>query len=322
MTETDSLTRKLCAGTGHRQHGVALVIVLWMLLLLTAIASNITFTSRTEIQAMGNLVALARAEAAADAGVHRAIADLLAPAGDPSRWRGNGSTYRWEFSDATLHVTIRDEAAKVDLNHAPAILLAGLFRAVGETNEQALALADAVVDWRDPDELRSLHGAERAEYAAAGKPYAPANSPFETVEELQQVLGMDDALFRRVRMLVTVYSQLGTIDASVAARPVLLALPSATPALVDDHIMRRGLLLERGLPAPPFPLAPPTNPTTFYSILAEAELGDNIRFSREAVVRLTGNALNPFIILAWRDVSSSTDTILASDSTNPNGHPR
>lgn len=289
----------------HRpaQAGIALVVVLWVLALLSVIAGSLVFSSRTEVLMAGNLSSLAQAEAVADAGVHKAIHELARPQTDPQRWKGDGLTRLWNFAGAELRVTILDESAKVDLNAAPTVLLKGLFRALGVAEPEADALADAVADWRDPDDLRSLHGAEKADYAAAGRDYGPANGQFETIEELRQVLGMSDGLFRKLETLVTVQSRQSGINAGVAPREVLLALPGATAEQVDLFLEQRRILLEQGLPAPAFPgaqgLAAGAVGSVF-SIQVEAVLGDNARFFREAVVRLTADIKAPVAVLAWR----------------------
>jgi general secretion pathway protein K len=294
---------------GHRrapfgaQSGIALVVVLWVLALLSVIAGSLVFSSRTEVLMAGNLAALAQAEALADAGVYKAVYELARPPTDLLRWQGNGLPHRWNFEGAELRVTILDESAKLDLNAAPTVLLKGLFRVLGVEEPDADALADAVADWRDADDLRSLHGAEKADYAAAGRDYGPANAPFETIEELRQVLGMSDDLFRKLEPLVTVYSQQSGINNAVAPREVLLALPGAIPEQVDIFLEQRRILLGQGLPAPPFPGGQGLSAGAIgsvFSIQVEAVLSDNVRFFREAVVRLTGQPKEPMTVLAWR----------------------
>ena len=285
------------------QSGIALVLVLWMLALLSVIAGSLVFSWRTELLMARNLTSLAQAEALADAGVHKAIHELAQSQTDPQRWKGDGLTRLWIFQGAKLRVTILDESAKVNINAAPAVLLKGLFRAVGVAEADADALADAVADWRDADDLRNLHGAEKADYAAAGKDYGPANALFETTEELRQVLGMNDDLFHKLESLVTVYSRQSGINTAVARREVLLALPGTTPEQVDIFLGQRQTLLEQGLPAPVFPgIQPLSSGATgsVFSIQVEVVLSDNVRFFREAVVRLTGNIKEPVMVLAWR----------------------
>ena len=62
-----------------RQRGIALLIVLWGLVLLAVIAVSFASGTRTETMLARNLVDNAKARALADAGVHRAIFELLAP---------------------------------------------------------------------------------------------------------------------------------------------------------------------------------------------------------------------------------------------------
>lgn len=311
-------------GTGRpsRHGGVALILVLWMLALLTVIANSVAFSVRTEFQAAANLVAMAQAEAAADAGVSRAIYELMKPDSDPLRWQANGLVHEWSFGDARLEIRISDESGKIDLNAAPATLLAGLFKALEIPENEALALADAVVDWRDADLLRSPNGAERDDYAAAGRAYGPANASFQSITELRQVLGMNEGLYRLLEGLVTVYSRRNTVNAAVAAPAVLIALPGATREQVAWYVDQRQFMLERGLPPPPFPVSQGNaRPISFYSIQAVAVLGDNARFSREGVVRLTGNPSDPFVFLAWRTPRLGMNPAPSLDSTHSNGQP-
>ena len=62
-----------------RERGIALVIVLWGLVLLAVVAASFATGSRTETILARNLVENAKARALADAGVQRAILELLMP---------------------------------------------------------------------------------------------------------------------------------------------------------------------------------------------------------------------------------------------------
>ena len=59
----------------------------------------------------------------------------------------------------------------------------------------AAALVDAIVDFRDEDDLHCLQGAEDRDYADAGLPRGAKDAAFEAVEELQQVLGMTREIY-------------------------------------------------------------------------------------------------------------------------------
>lgn len=308
----------------RRQHGIALVIALWMLVVLTVIAGSMAFSLRSELQVAAGHAASARVEAAADAGVFRAIRELTRPVTDPARWQGDGMPHDWQLGGISLQVVIVDEAAKADLNNAPAELLKGMFTVQGSDDASASALADAILDWRDGDDLRRMNGAEKGEYIAAGKEYGPRNGNFESIEELRLVLGMTEEIFERIARLVTVHSGRQGIDGAVAPRELLLALPGATPELVDAYVAQRQSLLAQGLPAPAPPFASAMSAGRLgdtFSIQVLAVLSDNATFFREAVVRVTPNPSAPFVILAWRAPKSGLGIAAPNPEMQPSRQP-
>jgi len=308
------MSRRAKSGT---HAGIALVVVLWMLALLSVIAGSLVYATRTEVQIAGNLASLAQAEALADAGVARAIMEMQRPKStDPAQWRADGLPRQWPYREALLTIVILDESGKIDINTATPQLLTSLFQSVGAADPEALA--DALKDWRDTDDLRSPKGAEKEDYAAAGKTYGPANAAFESVEELRQVLGMTDDLYQRLERSITVHSYQPGVNTAVAPRQVLLALPGATPEQVDAYIEQRRGLLEQGLPVPPFPAAGVAGAAlgSTFSVQVEAVLRDNTRFFREAVVRLSGNIQEAPTILAGRAPTVGTTPSAASNTAD------
>ena len=55
-------------------------------------------------------------------------------------------------------------------------------------------IADAILDWIDPDDNPREQGAERDYYAALPHPYAPRNGPLASIDELLLVRGVTPAL--------------------------------------------------------------------------------------------------------------------------------
>ena len=133
--------------------------------------------------------------------------ELFKPPGSPEGWRRDASLHEWVFDDTPVAVRLSDESAKIDVNTANQELLKGLFRFAGLSEEDAVKLIDAVLDWRDPDSLKRPFGAEEAEYSQAGLKGRPANFPFQSTEELQLVLGMRPEVFQRIAPMITVYSR-------------------------------------------------------------------------------------------------------------------
>ncbi len=288
----------------HHQHGIALVLVLWATTLLTVIAASFAFSMRTDTLLVQNLSASARAQNLADAGVQRALYEMFKPASDQQRWKGDGVAHQWEFGAARISIMIQDVSGKIDLNSASDILLKGLLKSGGLDDAQSGVLLDAILDWRDEDDLRRINGAEAAEYQAAGLKYKPANAPFVTIDELQRVLGMTPQLYAKLVDSLTVDSHQAGINAAIASRQVLLALPGADAALVDAYIAARNDALSNNLPLPPFaPAAAAVAGDTgsVYSVRAEAVLPDGATFIRESVVKINQGAVRKIAYLSWKE---------------------
>lgn len=283
------------------QRGIALVIVLWLTVLLTVVASGFAFSMRTEALAARNAVDVARARALADGAVERTLFELARPRVNDA-WLADGAPRSFAVDEAQVRVIAIDEAAKIDLNTGTELLLKGLLKSsAGVDDPTADKLVDAIVDWRDPDDAKRPNGAEDADYRAAGLKYGPANAPFETVGELSRVLGMTPEIFAAVAPSLTVFSRQPGINPATASRAVLLALPAATPETVDAYLITREEARRAKLPTPSYPPATGfgAGAVPVWRIAAEATLPDGVTFVREAVLRPTVNPRNPTTILAW-----------------------
>lgn len=225
----------------NRMRGVALVMVMWLVALLTALIGAFAMTARIEHMQGRVLSRGIVVEQAARAGLEYAMTRVVEA--DPAlQWLPDGRAYPWAFGGTEIEVRIVDEAAKVDLNNAGIDLLAALLRAVGAEPDVATAVAAAIVDWRDPDTLtQPAGGAEDAQYAEAGRPHGAKDAPFETAAELEQVLGMTPALYAAVAAHVTVHSGRPQPDQRFASAEVLQAMGVDPTAIL--------LQRESGLPA-------------------------------------------------------------------------
>ena len=288
----------------RRQGGIALVIVLWITILLAAIAVGMSQDSRTQTLLTRNQLALAKARALADGAVERAMYEHLRPPYPEKVWFPNGAVHGWEEDGARLAVSLAYESGRIDVNVAREPLLKGLFTsAAGLEPEAVNRIVDAIMDWRDPDDAKRINGAEAADYRAAGRNYVPANANFETIEELQRVLGMTPEIYAKVADLITVHSRQPGIDPAGASREVLLAIPNMTPDVVDAYIVQRELARLNSQPAPPLPQAVGyvSIGATGFHVNATVRMPDNEVFVREVVVQPTGNPKRPLQYLAWRE---------------------
>ena len=297
------------------QTGIALIIVLWITTLLMLVASSFIYAMRTDVHIVANSLARARLEAVADAAVQRGILEMLKSPQLPNRWTTDGVAQPWSYQGVAVDVSMTDESGKLDINTVSDVLLRGLFLAQGMKDEEVAAVTDAILDWRDPDSLKRLHGAEEAEYLAAGYSYKPANAAFQSIEELRLVMGMTPELFDKVAPLITIYSRQPGINASIAARGVLRAIPGATDLLVDQYIALREQARAAKTPIPQFAPAAPY-PSSFANgvvivraVATGGEGNEGASFIREAVVMRLATPKRPYTFLRWKE-----GTVMAPDS--------
>ncbi len=262
-----------------RERGFALLIVLWTVVLLALLVTQLTASGRAEAQLAFNLRAAAVAEAAADGALSEGVFHAL----DSSdrHWRADGVTHVLRLPSATAEVRIDNEAGKVNINSAAPELLAALLRAVGVDTGTSTTLAAAMVDWRFVD---AQHGgaAKAVAYRNAGRDYGPPSAPFRSLQELGLVIGMTPELLARLSPHITVYHD-GEPDYFAADPLVRQALRTATGA--DPATRSSG-----------------GNPEeTVVAITARAVVNGGGGFVRRAVVKLgvekEGGSL--FQILTW-----------------------
>ncbi|HXN16092.1 MAG TPA: hypothetical protein VN878_06925 [Usitatibacter sp.] len=285
------------------QEGVALILVIWVAVLLTVVASSFIVERRTETMMVVNSISRARAEGAADAGVQRAIYEMYRIDNATDAWRRDGTPYDWNFDGIAVRVELREESAKIDINTASDPLLRGLLLFAGLNEEEATKLLDAILDWRDADSLKRPNGAEEADYRAAGLSYRPANAPFQAIEELQLVLGMRPDIYRRIAPSITVHSRQVGVNVALASREVLLAIPGLTAGIVDQYLARREEARALGQPIPSLPQASAFSAAgvAIANVRSEARLEDGTVFIREAVAMLRPVPRKPVTFLAWRE---------------------
>lgn len=297
----------------QKERGVALVIVLWTVMLLTVIAGNFVFAMRTETTVVRNAVAAAQAEALANGAVHRALYETFKPVADASSWKADGRERTWEKDGAKIKVVMMDESGKIDINMSSDALLRGLLLSVGVDAAKTEQLLDAILDWRDVDSLPRPNGAEVDAYSATGLKYEPANASFEAVEQLQQVLGMTPEIFHRMAPLITVHSRQPGINTLVAPRGVLMAIPGVDPTQLDTYIAQRSQSLAAGQTPPPFAAGAAFSAAPADSIInihAEARMPDGAIFVREAIARRSGQAKQPIAFLSWKEGRPAPDAVL------------
>ncbi len=275
-----------------KQRGIALVMVLWFLVLLSVIALYLADVSRSEARLTVNLRSATQASYGAESGVQWAIWNLSLPQGQG--WLADGGWQEMALAqDLTVMVSVEDENGKFDLNTLPPEQFQRLFLAAGVAEENANILIDRILDWRDKDDLKRLNGAEDADYRAAGLSYEARDDRFKRVDELKQVLGMDLDTYNKIAPALSVHARSQGVNPLVAPKLVLLSLPGASEPLVDQYIEQRRRFRHDGLPEPAAPvtdarLISTSTSGVYYTVRTEGRLDSYANVGQKVLLQRSG----------------------------------
>lgn len=297
-------------GAGSAQtRGFALLIVLWFLVLIAAIATYLLVNARMEIAIARNIRSSAAAEALADAGIAEALFNETDPLAS-NHWRLDGAPHRLRLAAGEVTIRITDENGKVNPNYATDGLLAALPQAAGIEQMQARRLGAAIADWVGASSAPRPLGAKLEQYRAAGKSYGPPNAAVESLDELQLVLGMTPQIFAAVRPYTTIYTDTGMPDPSYAPPPVQRALVLAEREPVTEPPIGAGTGPDAtaadnsGATTPDSPAAPSAaasgEPETVLRVEVIARLPDGGTFVRDAVVKVDLGSPKGYELREWR----------------------
>ncbi|MDA8125423.1 MAG: general secretion pathway protein GspK [Deltaproteobacteria bacterium] len=233
------------------QKGIALLIVLWVMTILTVMVFSFSLLTRSET--FGTLAFREELEKKlrAESGIERGIMEIIYQSINRNQtvtvegkeaWKLDGTPYTAGIGQGGYVVRIFDESGKISLNgltDSSGIVLKNLLVNQGASPENADIIVDSILDWKDPDDLHRLNGAENDYYQSLPKPYRAKNAGFETLEELSLVRGMTPELLygtgKRAGIFpfLTVHRKAGQINVNVAPKEVLAALPGMDAALVE-----------------------------------------------------------------------------------------
>jgi general secretion pathway protein K len=167
---------------------------------------------RTEVNITKNFKEEAQLYAMAEGGVQRGIAELILRhdprvqqlkktmrteevALEKKEWLGDGRPYTVQFDQGKCEVRIMSESGKMNINTVTETTLRKVIGNLGLEGEKRDVVVDAILDWRDPDDLYRINGAENDYYQSLKEPYGCKNSNLDSIEELLLVRGVTPELF-------------------------------------------------------------------------------------------------------------------------------
>jgi general secretion pathway protein K len=242
-----------CRSDNAARRGSALLTVLWLTAALSAIGLALANNVRGETERAATALDDTRSYFVARGAIERAALHILW-----ARYRTPGNDLNWfqygspsmdlDFPSAAVHVDVIPEASKLALNAATPEQLFALLSALGEPESRALAITNAIVDWRTP--LTPEHpGLFDAFYLSRSPSFLPRHASFHENEELLLVQGITPGLYYgtsldggtsgggALRDCVSVYGSTG-VDVNTARRETMIAL-GIPPADADAIVQRR-----------------------------------------------------------------------------------
>ena len=255
--------------TRQKQQGIAVLTAILVVAIATVLAVNLLWGTSVDIQRTQSLLAQDQARLY-NLGGEELAKDALSRDGQGSGASrddyGKNEDEKWatyivtQFKDGTLEGGLIDQQGLFDLN---SLIDSGTTKADTQAKEQfenllvlvaadldvpvdldtAAALADATIDWLDPDAQPELGGAEDDYYTSLQPPYVPANFWFTSVSELQAVKGFTPEILRVLWPHVTALPRRGKpppglssprwpLNVNTATHLVLASLARGTTA--DD----------------------------------------------------------------------------------------
>ena len=195
------------------EKGVALLLIMWVLFLLSVISAEFAFSMRTDFIITLNFKEEIEAYYLARAGINQAVAKILHQkmAFNEKNKNKDLSLSEEDMEDTyptpdwnknmvsgTFSYELTDEQGKINLNSLRKnnsqdrkIIRCLLEEAAGVEDESTQnTIIDSIMDWMDGDDLYKPAGAEEDYYQGLSPPYHCKDGPFDTVEELLLVQGV------------------------------------------------------------------------------------------------------------------------------------
>lgn len=254
------MRRRRCNNRSHklsRPRGFVLLAVLWVMLGVSALGLALALSARNAIRGAKNRRSSEIAAWKAEGCAEQARVVIAAALGREPDGRSvdvvtthDGGRTGWRSLDRVVAesplmrssdcvVTLCAAGSAIDVNTASEELLHSFFVELVSSSDRADSLTQALLDWRDPDDIPRPLGAEREWYERTGRTL-PANGQLSDAREIRFVRGFD--AIGGLDSLLDV--EPGRIDLSHAPLVVLAALPGFT----SEAVSRMGEERLRGIP--------------------------------------------------------------------------
>jgi general secretion pathway protein K len=251
--------------------GVALIMVLWVIAILTVVVLEFSFAMRTEVHITQNFKEDLQLYALAEGGVQRAIAELVLKQDtriqqlrktlkdeevptENKEWVTDGRAYELPSELGTTEIRIMSEGAKININTVSETRLRKIIENLGLEAEKRDIVVDSIMDWKDSNDLHRMNGAENDYYQSLEEPYEAKDANLDSIEELLLIRGVTPDLYygkkatkkgeegetpgrAGLKDIFSIYSQGEIIDIN-SATSIVLRFALGIPEMVSEAIVK------------------------------------------------------------------------------------
>lgn len=291
-------------GRRRDEDGFVLVSVIGALLLISLIGMTLMRSSESETLARAAMEAHGETTAFAD-GMLRLTALKITdrrtlPSGRPLV-PSDGTPAYCRDEDRIVEARVYDTSGLININSASADMLEYLLVGFDMLLPDAQKLAAAIIDFRDADDTPMVGGAESLDYQQAGRPYGPKNAAFDSIDELDQVLGMTPELLQRMRPFLTVHSSSRSFETALAPIELLQIIAKGYSGAPVGGIApsRDSLRLPPQLTTKVGTRGTQRGGSRTFQVRISVKLKTGAQFTREAAIDLSQATDLGFVVRSW-----------------------
>jgi general secretion pathway protein K len=189
--------------THHNSGGIALIMVMCAIFVLSALAAGFVLSMKVETRLAYNANSEQQLLWLGRSGVELARYVLSQhPPGEPydslnQKWAGGSGSLsesnsvlsslplnNYPVGDGTVSIKIIDLERKVNINTASATTIQQALTLMGVDANDISVVSDSILDWIDSDDLPRVAGAESDYYQGLAVPYYAKNAPIDDLSEL------------------------------------------------------------------------------------------------------------------------------------------
>jgi general secretion pathway protein K len=197
----------------HNSGGIALIMVMCAVFVLSALAAGLTLSMKVETRLAQNANSEQQMLWLGRSGVEYAryiLSQELAIPNQPcdslnQKWAGGSGSLaesnsvlssisldNYPVGDGTVSIKIIDLERRVNINTANDAMIQQALTLMGVDANDISVISDSILDWIDPDDLPRVAGAESDYYQGLAVPYYAKNAPIDDMSELLLVKGILD----------------------------------------------------------------------------------------------------------------------------------